>query len=254
MACPLCDSEGSTIRKRPEGIDGKAVNCVLCTAFEILDNALLTLKSKPGDKELLPYLICQIRQASEQGNVFNVASHTWRDFALAHKNTPFSQRTEKLLDLLATRSNFQLGSRVEVNPKFDWPLVDARSENEFEYLLGHLSTSNYVDRIKFKPPVFELTPKAWERFEKAGIGHGLPGKCFVAMSFDDSVKEAYDSGIFLAVKSDENGACKIGLCPTQWNPPDKIVAEIRTCQFVVADVTLASQNVYFEVTACVTFS
>jgi len=27
---------------------------------------------------------------------------------------------------------------------------------------------------------------------------------------------------------------------------DKIVAEIRTCQFLIADVTLASANVYFE--------
>src|SRR5687768_944401 len=120
--CPLCGSD-ATIRERPEGIDGKAVECVLCTTFEISENALLGLRSKPGDKELLPYLICHIRQAKKQN--FNVASHTWRTFAQSHKDTPFSQKFAKLLDLLAIRSNLQPGGRIPVNTTMDWPLVDA---------------------------------------------------------------------------------------------------------------------------------
>ena len=83
--------------------------------------------------------------------------------------------------------------------------------------------------------------------EKAGIGQGIPGKCFVAMWFHEDLKDAYHNGIYLAVKDD----CKmdpVRLDLVEYNEKicDKIVAEIRTCQFLVADVTRQRQNVYFE--------
>ncbi|MBI2998711.1 MAG: hypothetical protein HYY46_09730 [Deltaproteobacteria bacterium] len=242
--CPLCNSD-ATVRERPMGIDGKAVECVLCTTFEITENALSGLRSKPGDKELIPYLICHIRQAKKQSPLFNVASHTWRQFAQSHKNTPFSQKTARLLDLLATRSDFQPGGRIQLDSKLDWPLIDAGSEVEFAYLVDFLLEADYVNQ-KFRP-LFQLTPKTWERFEEAATGQGTPGKCFIAMSFDESLNEAYDQGLYLALKND----CKmepVRIDRVHHNEKicDKIVAEIRACQFIVADVTLQRAGVYFE--------
>ena len=67
------------------------------------------------------------------------------------------------------------------------------------------------------------------------------------MSFHESLNDAYNQGILLAVKTD----CKMDplrLDREQHNEKicDKIIADIRTCQFLIADVTRASQNVYFE--------
>lgn len=240
--CPLCGTD-ATIRERPLGLDGKAIDCALCTKFEISDNALAGLRSRPGDEDLLPYLICHIRQAKQP--VFTIASHTWREFAQSHKGTRFSQKTAKLLDLLAARSDFKPGSRIQVKSKLDWPLVDAGSEVELDYLLNYLLDEKYVDK-RFDP-LFQLTPKAWERFEKAGTGQGIPGKCFVAMSFDESLKEAYEDGIFLAVKNDcKMEPVRIDLVPHNDNIVDKIISEIRSCQFMVADFTGQRGGIYFE--------
>ena len=76
---------------------------------------------------------------------------------------------------------------------------------------------------------------------------GIPGKCFVAMSFHESLKDAYEHGIYLAVKEDcKMDPVRIDLVPHNDNIVDKIIAEIRTCQFMVADFTGHKAGVYFE--------
>ncbi len=243
-ACPFCGWD-AIIRQLSLGREGKDVECVICGRFEITPNALAGLTSKPGDTELLPYLICHIRQANERGEVFNVASHTWREFATAHKNTPFSKKTAKLLDILAARSRFIPGARIPVDSKVDWPLVDAGSQVELDYLLEFLLKEDYINK-KYEPLV-QLNPKAWERFEKLGTGQGTPGKCFVAMSFHKSLNDAYDSGIFLAVKSDcQMEPVRVDRVEHNEKICDRIIAEIRMCQFMVADFTGQRPAVFFE--------
>ena len=241
--CPLCGGN-ATVRGLDMGRDGKDVTCVVCGQFEITRNAIIGLKSKAGDTELLPYLICHTRSANERGEVFNVASHNWREFAQAHKNTPLSRRIEKLLQLLVSRSQFEPGRRVRLNERTDWPLVDVDSEKQFGYLLGYLTKEDYVTTDAMH---YVLEPKAWEKFERAGTRQGIPGKCFVAMSFHESLKEAYDSGIFLAVKTDCNmDPVRIDRVHHNEKICDKLIAEIRTSQFLVANVTLQRPGVYFE--------
>src|SRR5437870_1495719 len=71
---------------------------------------------------------------------------------------------------------------------------------------------------------------------------------FVAMSYnEDLINSAYREGIHLTIRQD----CKMDPVLVKDIPHnekicDKIIAEIRTCQFLIADVTKASANVYFE--------
>jgi hypothetical protein len=240
--CPLCGSQAEVSER--EGTDGKKVSCALCTTFHISPNAIAGMGT-PGAKELLPYLICHIRQDTHSG-VFSVASHSWREFAQSHKNTPFSQKIEKLFDLLARRSNYQLGTPIQMDFETDWPLVDVGSRRDLEYLVEFLSNEGYVNDKKFTPKL-QLTPKTWERFEKAGTGGGTPGKCFVAMSFEESLNPAYHQGIYLAVKNDcQMDPVRIDLVRHNDNIVDKIIAEIRSSQFMVADFTGQRGGVYFE--------
>lgn len=67
------------------------------------------------------------------------------------------------------------------------------------------------------------------------------------MSFHDDLKEAWEKGIYLTVKDE----CKMDLVRVDFVEHNekicgKIVTEIRTCQFLVADVTLQRPGVYFE--------
>ena len=64
--------------------------------------------SDPDIKELLPYLSAYIRQANERGERV-VLDDNWRDFALAHKNTPFFSKGWKTAG--ATCPAFQFRTR-----------------------------------------------------------------------------------------------------------------------------------------------
>lgn len=54
--------------------------------------------------------------------------------------------------------------------------------------------------------------KGWEQLQPTA---GIPGKCFIAMSFHESLKDAYEQGIYLAVKEDcRMDPVRIDLVPT----------------------------------------
>ena len=74
-----------------------------------------------------------------------------------------------------------------------------------------------------------------------------PGRCFVAMSFDRSLDEAYEKGIRVALKDDCNlDPIRIDKVHHNEKICEKLIAEIRLSQFLVADVTWHRANVYFE--------
>jgi nucleoside 2-deoxyribosyltransferase len=67
------------------------------------------------------------------------------------------------------------------------------------------------------------------------------------MWFHETLKEAWEAGIYPAVKHDcKMEPVRIDLVPHNDNIVDKIIAEIRTCQFMVADFTGHRGGVYFE--------
>ena len=233
--CPLCGWDATITQLG----DADHVKCELCGEFKIT-RTLLSVGASEG--ELLPYLGAHTRQANQRGEVVTLDTHNWKEFAQAHQSTPFSRKVQKVLDLVASRC--EPGTRAQLHLHADAPLVDANSDHQFAYLLRHLEQSGYL--VQHGAVFYELTPTAWEQRERDTTG-GTPGKCFVAMSFHNSLKDAYDTGIFVAVKSD----CKmepVRIDRVHHNEKicDKVVAEIRMCQFLVADVTLQRPGVYFE--------
>lgn len=202
---------------------------------------LHTLKGR----ELLPYLIMHIRQNSSRQNPFFLDIENWELFAKIHKETSVLNKLELLLKLAAQRTD-PPGSWVSFSDN-DLPLVDAMSTDELVYLLQQMQELGYI--------YFEQTntslkciiqTKGWERLQEQTIS-GIPGRCFVAMSFDHSLDEAWNKGIFQALKED----CKLN--PIRMDKEshnekicDKIIAEIRQSQFVIADFTYHRGGVYFE--------
>jgi nucleoside 2-deoxyribosyltransferase len=78
-------------------------------------------------------------------------------------------------------------------------------------------------------------------------GAGRLGSCLVAMAFDPAMDAAYETGIKPAVVTD-CGFDVIRVDKVQFNDSinDRIIVGIRTAQFVIADVTLQRNGVYFE--------
>ncbi|MBM4264058.1 MAG: hypothetical protein FJ145_21880 [Deltaproteobacteria bacterium] len=193
-------------------------------------------------KELFPFLRAYIRQANLRRETVQLTADNWRTFALAHEDVPFVEKSEKLLDLIMRRS--KPGEPANVTPWKDLSLVDAQTEAELNFLLQHLVELDFIKHAGGFD--YTLRPKAWERLQAKPVG-GTPGRCFVAMWFDESMNAAYDDGVYPAVKLDCGmEPVRIDLLPHNDNIVDKIIVEIRKCQFMIADFTGHRGGVYFE--------
>jgi len=82
--------------------------------------------------------------------------------------------------------------------------------------------------------------------EALGRSVSQSAQCFVAMSFDDSLRESYTNGFDPAIVRAGYRAFRIDGKDYVGGISDEMIAEIRRSRFMVADYTLQSNNVYFE--------
>jgi hypothetical protein len=247
--CPVCNLENPQIDHVP-GYDAYKVCCKRCGTFMIEGNLLIKNRShfSEDDKPLLPYLSAYIRQSTQRGATAEISRNTWQNLARAHSTTSVSRKVAKLLELIGSRSSYP-GEKVQVNENLDYPLVNAHNGEEVTYFLNHLIDRNLVKDtglLGMSRSVY-LTTQGWDLLEPSGGGSGIPGRCFVAMSFDPSLNDAYELGIRLAIEDN----CKLQAVRIDYQHHnekicDKILAEIRLSQFVVADFTFHRGGVYFE--------
>jgi hypothetical protein len=236
--CPLCHKDAKVVRSG----DTNHVVCECCGKFSITQTFQATL----GNEEirwLLPYFSAHTRQASERGEVVMLPGSNWKDLALAHKDTSVSMKLFHLLELIGRRT--MPGRSMTIKADRDHPLLDAFDELELTFLIETQRDLGYIEQVH-SAESYRLKAKGWDAIQGASVS-GIPGKCFVAMSFHESLKDAYDNGIFLAVKEDcKMDPVRMDLVEHNEKICDKMIAEIRTCQFLVSDVTLQRPNVYFE--------
>jgi hypothetical protein len=197
------------------------------------------------DRSLLPYLSAHIRQNSTFRMPFDLDVRNWEQLAKIHKAAPVVQKMERLLSLVAQRTD-PPGSQVSFTGE-DSPLIDAVGFQELLYLFQQLEELGYIDlNVTSGNCICGLKAKGWASVQEQRIA-GIPGRCFVAMSFHDSLNEAWEKGIEPALRTD-CGMDPVRVDKREHNEKicDKIIAEIRMCQFLVADFTLHRQGVYFE--------
>jgi hypothetical protein len=151
------------------------------------------------DEKLRPFLSAYTRQATERRERVSLDVSTWRDFARAHAGASIQTKLRKTLEWLARQSP-EVGARVEVPYERSYPLVDARSAGELSQFLRHLEEQGLVESPD-EAGVWRVTITGWQALEPAG-GAGIPGRCFVAMSFHSSLDDAWKLGIKLAVETD----------------------------------------------------
>ena len=242
--CPICGLKAS-VKHIPLHAGSYDVECPRCGRYWIDHREKRIFETAdPETKELLPALSAYVRQANRrEGEPFKLYEN-WRDLARAQKDTPITVKVMKLLELAASRS--KPGLPVQFNALTDTSLVDAESPQELSFLLEHLIEVGYMRATDnhLKPT---MTAKGWEVLQSAASGSGIRGRCFVAMSFSPDLTDAYYEGIYLAIKEDcQMDPRRVDFIEHNEKICDKIVAEIRTCQFLVADVTLHRAGVYFE--------
>ncbi len=125
------------------------------------------------------------------------------------------------------------------------------SEREVDYLLNYLREQYWIKRND--PPYANediLTIKGHARLAELEAANAESSKGFVAMWFDDSLKEAWEKGIKLGIKDAGYKPVRIDEQEHNDKIDDRIIAEIRRSRFVVADFTQgedgARGGVYYE--------
>jgi hypothetical protein len=242
--CPTCNRGDGVRFNSGHDRDGfllQQVTCPVCGTYVYRVDAVGFNDS--ASQRLRPYIAAYVRQAMEAGAERVALDRDWPARVAPYAETTVSRKLDRLLKWLASNSEHP-GAFVGVAAdRCLWPLFDAKTGNELQFLIGTLIAQGLLEGSNGK---YKVTADGWTRLSTVPFG-GVPGTCFVAMWFDSSLDPAYDVGIEPAVEGD-CGFRVIQLARVQHNDNinDKIIADIRAAQFIVADFTGHRGGVYFE--------
>lgn len=139
-----------------------------------------------------------------------------------------------------------LGMGIKYDPVTYYSLFLGLHAKEAVFIAEHLRDSGY---IKILNTHIVFTPKGISYvLELVNSRYGIANKqVFVAMSFANSMDDAYHNGIFKALKEDCGfEPFRVDMHEHNGKIDDLIISEIRKSKFVVADLTLHRAGVYFE--------
>jgi hypothetical protein len=237
--CPVC----GRVCAEPTIIPSEMhVDCPRCGRYST-DGRFAAVQAHPEFPRLRMYLSAHLRQANERNELVRVAFDTWKTFAEGHAHTSVSRKLDMLLQLFCRRA-VTGGQTVSLNVEDDFVLVDASGEVEMNWLTETLLEQKALESHGVSGS-YVVTAKGWERNSPMDAG-GVPGTCFVAMSFAEAFDPIYEVGIKPAIEASGLTVINVGKMEHNEVVTDVIHAEIRRAQVIVADVTSQRPNVYFE--------
>lgn len=240
--------EAKEIRQSDYG-ERLTVNCERCGTFMIT----ATAAAIADGTELGPKLSAWTRERSESGGEVPIVSSDTLDEIEAI--LPSYRVAEKQLLLLRAleRRTHQPGQLIIVVPNIDYPLAWASGEEELNYLMGSLCERGLVRPIDRPPtlgkPFFwevQLTADGWNFLDEKARPSVISDQVFVAMAFSPELKSVWELGIRPALQKAGFRPYRVDSEPHIDRIDTKIISEIRNSRFLVADVTLQRQGVYFE--------
>ena len=166
------------------------------------------------------------------------------------KDLSVHDRADRLLQYIGDRT-------VDISTIFYFKSADVSSTGiaawsesirpeEVKYLLDYLIEQGWLDLRNG----YVLTVKGYVRLAELETENAESSKGFVAMWFDDSLKEAWEEGIKRGIEDAGYEAVRIDEQEHNDKIDDEIIAEIRRSRFVVADFTQGEKGVrggvYYE--------
>jgi len=259
--CPLCGQDAQR-EADPEGYwrDIGTVVCTRCGRYRLTHEAELELAARPRDPRDKAMLAGATRERSEQGRPITICSSDYR----APGQEPVGVGIADILGSLVPRSvqdkvdrsllnlsrkTRHIGDQVEVDPGRDYPLFFAENGDGARLVLDHLVESRLLDRtISYDQGGgrYRLTVAGWQRAEQLQRPRPEGRQVFVAMWFDQQLREAWENGLRPAIEEAGYSPMRVDLAQFNEKIDDYIIAQIRTSRFLVVDVTGHRRAVYFE--------
>ncbi len=156
-----------------------------------------------------------------------------------------SEKINKLLLYAVNRTSY-FGERFELYREH-YSLCYSANKNEFDLILAHLVQIGFLQSTDMFH--FILTFNGIQAAEEIKKTHSISNSAFVAMWFSDDMKLAFEKAIKPAIEAEECGdfiAFRVDNKEHNNDITDEILAGIKACRFMVADLTGYRGGVYFE--------
>jgi hypothetical protein len=277
--CPFCNENASAwIINNYHGYYG--YNCPVCKSFFITQNAIDNCNSSLGSQAILNCISENIKTNASYGREIitswhlrsetnlpvmnsNVTikrledfyslrvEHAWKSEQLlailgnkASQGSPFSEVTLSLTDLYLLKIANMKECLQWLNQLLEKDFIDSIYVKSKMRTIGNKVSNDELESCKI-----ELTPKGWSQIEESKLPKKT-NKVFIAMQFhwEDNLNEK---------KVNYVEAVKLGCLDCGYEADivsqehtdqitDKIVAEIKSSSFVIADFSFNNQGVYYE--------
>ena len=158
------------------------------------------------------------------------------------------QKFDKVL-LYFYRQSKQFGAWLNINENTPYSIGYAVNYEEFYKIVENLIQLGYFTQITHGGKMFQfsLSLNGVIRAEQLLATNKSSKKVFVAMGFYEELMEALEKAIKPAVREcGDLEAFIISEKEHNGDITDKIIAEIKTSKFVIADLTYNNQGAYFE--------
>lgn len=238
LICPVCGDKPEW--RQPVAYDGGSWKCPRCGEFESTFHAEANMRSgRPN----LP-VAAWIRRANLRHQRPKLDSKLV-DQLLNEEAPSVERKLQMLLEAFASSSNFP-GHEVLVVPDFDASLAHASNTQEFSFYLSTLNALGLIKQANRDGSIFVVvTAGGWERVSslRAGVDSA---RVFVAMSFGEDLKPLFHASIKPALRRAGWDAFLVDEKPHNGHIDQKIMADIKSSRFVVADFSENKKGVYFE--------
>ncbi len=238
--CSICHAQASTFASG--GYDGEHVDCERCGEFFLSRTALVTNVEKLLPRERAK-VSAWIQNQNQLGSVPRLLDSTVTSI-LQLPPPSIQQRADRLLGLAISQLD-GLGDEFDVgDPKYI-STTHSIDQREVSYLLGHLSDQGLIQNFNTGKKL-QVSPKGHLRHETLSTTRIPSDQGFVAMWFDQTLDEAYSKGFEVGIKGAGYIPLRVSAIDHIDKIDDRIIAEIRRSNFVVADFTGHRGGVYFE--------
>ncbi len=240
------------------------VKCEVCGTYSLaIDayNKLIEIREKEESKFLgfVNYTISNTQK--NKSLYFKDADHVE---AIVQSNPGPSNPVEKVTKVLTQiyRQINNIGDGVNTIPPIDYYRYWCSNDKELSTIINILAGEGFIEskqgpnrkikeasggEVTHGSQLIYLTHKGLIQGLELSKKDTISNKCFVAMSFDKSLKKIYDDVFKPAAKEVEDlTAYRIDEKEHNDNIDDHIIVEIRESRFIIADLTEHKQGVYWE--------
>ena len=242
--CPVCKHENVKLRGLGPLNQVYFVDCPQCGKYKIESG----LNPFSTDEEKSYLISAWIKEQNERTKTPKITADTFERL----RKIPDPAVSEKQLSLMQAleRKSEYPGAEVDVTSPAFIALAWCKNQQELIFYLKSLDERGLLKTTlkSDQNPVAQvmITAKGWDFLEaNRHKSRKDSRKVFIAMCFDKSMDPAFDA-IRDAIKKTEYEPIRIDRVEHIDKIDDKIIADIKSSKFLVADLTGQNNGVYYE--------